>query len=479
MAAFLNAVISDIANRFVAFLMDKCLKVTNLTTEGIELHDLQRLLLRVRVIVDEADGRHIINPAMSYQLNILRKEMYRGYFTLDSFRNQGTQELEAKDHDVSTTFALSKFDSAKRLFLSIGNAHMEKDLQQVLDNLSNILADVGEFVTLLNNYPPMYRQPYCMHLYIGNCMFGRQMEMDTVIDFLMRREYPIMENVGVLPIVGPVYVGKSTLVAHVYNDERVRNHFSQIVVITGDEINYENAPTLKDRVPITHRDNVLDRNDRLLVIIEFSRDADEVAWNSFYSSASSYLGMGSKMIITSRSDSIIKFGTTQALVLNFLPREAYWYFFKTLTFGSVDSNDHPKLEAIAMEIARCMNGAFISANINSGLLRKKLNSKYWHMFLQSCKAHIRKNISLFGEDPYTLTRKNKPSSLQLPNIEKFAVYSPYCERLPKDNVPTITLHDLLSKSVKCEGEIEVLVWKSHILPFKSYFVTCTLEQLHT
>jgi hypothetical protein len=127
------------------------------------LHDLQRLLLRVGVIVEEAEGRYITNPLLAYQLNMLRKEMYRGYLTLDNLRIHGNEELKAKDHDVSNSFALSKVNAAKRLFFSAGNKHMEKDIHQVLDNLNNIMVDMSEFVTTLSNYPPLYRQPYSMH----------------------------------------------------------------------------------------------------------------------------------------------------------------------------------------------------------------------------------------------------------------------------------------------------------------------------
>ncbi|CAL5091791.1 unnamed protein product [Urochloa decumbens] len=480
MAAFLNAIKGDIANRVVGFVIDKCSELTTLltlpTTEGTRLHDLQRLLLQVRVIIEEAEGRYIINPVMAYQLNILRKEMYRGYFILDSLRSLGPEELTAKDHDVSTSFTLSKFNPAKRLSFSAGNTSMEKDLQQVLDNLNSIMDNMGEFITILNNYPPIYRQPYSMHLYIGKCMFGRHMEMDRVIDFLMQIDNPSVKAIDVLPIVGPKYVGKSTLVAHVYNDERVRNHFSRIVVISGDEIDNESLTTLKDRGVIAHQDNALGKNDRLLAIIEFSRDVDEVIWNSFYSSACAFLGSNSKMVITSKSNKIMKFGSTQALVLNFLPQEAYWYFFKILTFGSVDSNDYPKLEKFAMEIARGMKGSFIGANIHSLVLKKNFVAKHWCKVLEGLKNNIQKNISLFGENPYILSRKDKPAAWII-DKDKFVVYSQHRECIAEDNVPAIiTRDDFVSRSVKCEGEIEVLLWRSHILPFKSYVVTCTMSQ---
>ncbi|CAL5077966.1 unnamed protein product [Urochloa decumbens] len=471
----------DITNRVVAFLMAKCSKVfTAPTTEGKGQSDLQQLLLRVRVIIEEAEGRHITNRMIAYQLNMLRKEMYRGYFTLDTLRIHGQEELKAKGRDdVSNSFILSKFNPAKRLFFSTGNTHMEKDLQQVLDNVNNIMGTMSDFVGIFNNYPPLYRQPYSMHLYIGKCMFGRQMEMDRVIEFLMQIEKPSMKNVGVLPIVGPTNVGKSTLVAHVYNDQRVRNHFSKIVVITGDEINNESPTSMfNNRGVIVYQDNTLRKNDRLLTIIEFSRDVvDQETWNSLYSSACAVLGSGSKIIMTSTSDEIINFGTTQALVLNFLSQEAYWYFFKTITFGSTDSDDHPELETIGMEMARWMNGSFIGANINSDYLSKNLIAKYWQMHLAFFKENIQRNVSLFGKNQCVLMQESNPMSFLIKDKYEFTIYSHYSASLAEDDVPVITMYDVLTGIVKCEGELKVLLWKSHILPFKYYVANCIIEKL--
>ena len=107
--------------------------------------------------------------------------MYRGYFTMDNLRCQG---IEDKDHDVSHSFALSKFNPSKRLFFSkLDKSNMDKDLQQVIGNLKNLMEDVNELIIFLKNYPPLYRQPYSMHLFVGMCMFGRQMEMDRTMDF--------------------------------------------------------------------------------------------------------------------------------------------------------------------------------------------------------------------------------------------------------------------------------------------------------
>jgi hypothetical protein len=179
------------------------------------IHDFQRLLRWVNVIIEEAEAGKITNQAMVHQLDMLRKEMYKGYFTMDNLRRKADEEYKTTDHDVSHPFALSKFNPAKRLFFSTGVTHGEKELQQVLYNLNEIISDMSEFTIFLKNYPPLYRQPYRMHLILNKCMFGRQMEMDRIINFLMLVEPTSTKHVGVLPVVGPAEVGKSTLVAHV------------------------------------------------------------------------------------------------------------------------------------------------------------------------------------------------------------------------------------------------------------------------
>ncbi|OEL13074.1 hypothetical protein BAE44_0025906, partial [Dichanthelium oligosanthes] len=125
-------------------------------------------LLRTHIIIKEAEGRLITNRAMVHQLNIMRKEMYRGYVTMDSFRSHAN---EAKDHDVSHSFDLFKFNHANmRCRFSTNGAHRNNELQQVIQNLNNLIDDASEFNIFLKNYPPLYRQPYNMHLFIDKCV---------------------------------------------------------------------------------------------------------------------------------------------------------------------------------------------------------------------------------------------------------------------------------------------------------------------
>lgn len=208
-------------------------------TEEERLDSLRRLLLRVRAVVEEAEGRHITNLAMLQQLHSLRMEMHRGYYALDTFSCGGAPEQgdNVDDaHQVSHSIPLhSNFNPAKRLRLRGGGGGGAKELQRVLASLEAAVQDAGpEFPNLSGRYPRLFRQPYSVYLLLDRCMFGRQMEMEHVVNFLLQAADD-QAPLGVLPIVGPGKVGKSTLVHHACADERVRGHFSRIVFVRADD----------------------------------------------------------------------------------------------------------------------------------------------------------------------------------------------------------------------------------------------------
>ncbi|PNT71448.1 hypothetical protein BRADI_2g27750v3 [Brachypodium distachyon] len=475
MELVIAAIIGEVANRSISFLFDKYSSPMAPAKEEEKLQILQRLLLRVRVIVEEAERRHIGNRAMVHQLGILRKEMYRGYYILDTFRSQGNGE----DGGVSHSFALSKFNPAKRLFLCIGDTSCEKELQQVLNNLNDIIVDVSDFVVFLKNYPPLYRQPYSMHLLLDRCMFGRQMELEMIMDFLRQTKSPGTEtSIDVLPIVGPVHVGKSTLVSHVCNDERVRDLFSQIVLVGEDDLRHRSLNFKDLGHTMNQRNGSLTEKEAMLIIIELPEDIDEATWRNLYSAYDGHTARGTrKIIITSRSSKIVDFGTVQPLVLSFLPREAYWYFFKVLAFGSADPDDQPKLSSIAMEFIMGMNQSFVAANMFASLLRSNLNPQFWRRTIKFGRQFVQGNISEFGEHPCALVRKNRPACLErMANRDSYVIRKHYQTSFKDQELPRITFMDLLFRNLECGGRIEVLAWRSRLPPYRNHLCSCEIQK---
>jgi hypothetical protein len=199
---------------------------------------------------------------------------------------------------------------------------------------------------------------------------------------------------------------------------------------------------------------------------------------SMYSASKRCLPRGSKIIVTSRSDQMKKLGTTGAVTLKYLSDDAYWYFFKTLTFGSTDPKMHPRLAYLAMEIARVMNRTFLSATIIACLLRNNFEIHFWRKILVFLRGLIQKHVIKFGKHPFDLVDQNKiivrHRRMAVPS-EYFAVYR-LRECSSEEEVPKIKDQDMLHRTVKCSGELELLLWKSRLLPYYSYVYTCEVQE---
>ncbi|XP_066395934.1 uncharacterized protein [Miscanthus floridulus] len=118
MAMFSSSILSELTSRSISFLIDKCLRQTSPPTVEETLSNLQRLLFRVQVIVEEADERHISNHAMLRQLSQIRKEMYRGYHSLDTFRCRGAHEEENRLAYTTRAYrCLDQFHSGQEMWM--------------------------------------------------------------------------------------------------------------------------------------------------------------------------------------------------------------------------------------------------------------------------------------------------------------------------------------------------------------------------
>ncbi|CAL5077211.1 unnamed protein product [Urochloa decumbens] len=467
--------LGDLASRSVNFIINKCSKPPAVAVED----NLQRALLRAQVIVVEAMGRNITNQAMLLQLNMLSNAMHQSQYVLDAFRYQQHNEEDTKDQAVSCSSSLSKVNNAKHICFSSKGAHVSKELREALDNLRSMILDANELVMFLTRCPRLYRQPYSTHLQLTNCMFGRQMEAQMLINFLLGPEPHGAEELEVLPIVGPKYIGKSTLVAHACKDERVCGHFSKILFFgihdfTDDATFREGCATnLENCMSNSNKDR------RLLVVVEIDADLSEEALNRLYCASKQYVPSGSKIILTSQFGNIIRFGTTLALTLKHLSHEAYWYFFKTLAFEGTDPEMHPRLMQLAMEIAMTQRRSLNGANIIGRLLRDNFDVQFWSKVLAFWRGSTRR-ICRFGEHPCDPLDQNKHAYLgRMAAQTEDVVVLHRQQRSSEEDVPKIRMEDVVYGSIKLHGKVDALLWKSRIPPYYSYIYTCEIRMVKT
>ncbi|XP_006658230.1 disease resistance protein RGA2-like [Oryza brachyantha] len=493
MEALFSAILGELATRSLSFLIDRCSSSPPPPPSMEEkIQRLERMLLRLAVAVEDAEGRCITSRAMLRQLNMLRRDMHRGYYLLDTFR---LQQADEDDDKVSCdTLALSKFNPAKRVRVPVGSSRRigcKGEIEQLLDEIEITIADMVEFVLLVSNYPCIHRQPYNTYIFMDKCMFGRQMEMEQVINFLL---HPEPSNLGVLPIIGAAKVGKSTLVEHVCYDERVRKHFSRIIFLTDSDFREETSLlNLSDSGVIRHKhssSSASNVEERLLVVIELIGDFANHEWGQMFSSSSQSCSSsaGSKIIITSRSEKIAKYGTTQPLHLKFLSREAFWYFFKVLAFGSSDPKEHPNAESLSMvlfngyfdsELCKSFVGPFIDLNNMAGLIQATICGGDWLLARERVRNHfmINKGLADTGLESRCVfyLKSDGAAHYYCEFIEQCRVGQRVHEQ--EDDASKLDMQDVLyERSPSSLGRFNLVLWTSRLPPYHSYVYSCQIHE---
>ncbi|CAN6222829.1 unnamed protein product [Urochloa humidicola] len=479
METFISAVLGDLVSRSVSFVVERYYRRQTGTAE-MNLQRLRWMLLRIQTIIEEAEGREITNQAMLRQLQMLREAMYEGSYLLDTVRYHMRQQESSINYKSGgqSSSALSKLGPAKHVRFCSRRVKMPfqgdgvKEVQEMLGSLRSAIDDMAEFILFLKSYPPVSHGPYSKYMFLERCMFGRQVEMEEAINFLLRPYPPGIDSLQVLPIVGPARVGKSTLVEHVCYDERVRNHFSSIILCDG-------YPTGSQASRVVKKQTTHGSNGRSLVILELAYDfvLDERQCKKLYSSAGSHMPPGSKVIITSRSENIVKLGTTRAIIrLDFLAQEAYWYFFKVLAFGSTNPEEHPELASIAMEIAEMLDRSFMGANIICGLLRANIDARFWRKILALQRNHVERNTLRFGEHPHSLLQKSRAVyTWSMSNRTMWFKVRYPDKHFHGNDVPKIKLLDVQIGSAQTCGTFEAVAWRSRIPPCHSYLISCEMD----
>ncbi|KAF6990939.1 hypothetical protein CFC21_008082 [Triticum aestivum] len=452
------AVAGDLSNRFISFLMNKyadhaCLE------EKVER--LQHLLLRVGMVVEEADSRYITNSCMLIQLKTLAAAMYQGHHALDTIKYGKHKDVaEELVCDASALPVSTPYKRSRTIGTRGTNKVLEPDLQSALQNLEASVANMAEFVVLLGGCERISRRPYDAYLYIDNFMFGRHVERQQIIRFLLDHNTP--GSPAVLPIIGDAGVGKKTLVVHVCNDERVRSHFSMILHLNGDEL-----------FRMTDHEKL---SGRILIVIEFVSYIDEDDWTMFHNFFMN-MDRGSKVMIVGRFVELEKFGTVKPISLKCLALEEFRYLFKTLAFGSANPTDYPRLVAMVEEFVMVLGGSLILANVLADALRKNLGARFWMYRLNAVRDMVKANISCFGAHPQVLLNRGHPVHLIGGNILTPAAPSHVLDcaigmaNAPEDGLPRIMFGDLISAAghlVLPKGDFRLISWESRLPPYTQF-----------
>ncbi|KAL6851972.1 hypothetical protein ACP4OV_020157 [Aristida adscensionis] len=480
--AVVSAVISDMVSRAISLVVGNSNGQESIQVKRAKIH---HMLIKIGSVVEEARGKQITNHGTLQWLSELIDGMYQGSYFLDISQTRPEDLVNAHENKkVQHSFLLSSLNHAKRLRVVSSNMKRKifhddslDEINNMVERLQRISSDLREFMVLLDNCLPICK-PLSTNLYVDCQMFGRHVEREQVINFLLHNGSPSERKLDVLPIVGHVGVGKTTLIQHACDDVRVRSHFSLIMFsdffyVTMIE-NSETRVVLHSKYSTGDLGNFNDslqtltaklNNKRFLLIFE-DVDSHKKKMLELLLTNLRCGKQGSKIIVTSNNADIASVGTVQPIKLRILPCAEFWFYFKALAFPGADFEDNcPKLAAVGMAIAKKLNGSFFGAKIVGTLLRTYPNSQFWCKALKSDVwdlpvlgsnlPYISDVASYFLSRHVTMCHINVHSSRKefsdrtLSRLQEVCLADPLTDKrlLVDDKGNSVNLHVLLCKSV--------------------------------
>ncbi|XP_028754366.1 putative disease resistance protein RGA3 [Neltuma alba] len=349
-----------------------------------EMKRLSSVLTTITAVLEDAEEKQLTNKSLNDWLRKLRDAAY----LLDDILDEcSTHTLSLQYQDKVQTSCLCSFNPTHVKF-RYKIAKKLKDISQRLDQIAEerLRFHLRETVHERRNEIMEWQQT--TSIITQPQFYGREADKAKIVDFLVR-DASNLEDLSVYPIIGIGGLGKTTIVQHVFHDERVVNHFEQrIWVCVSEEFSLKrrskaiieaatgHACADLDLEPLQRQlQEVLGRKRYLLVLDDVWNENRE-KWDKL----KSVLACGSKgasILTTTRLTTVARItGTVSPHQLSLLSENYCWKLFRQRAFGS-EEEEREELITIGRDIVRKCNGVPLAAKTLGSLLCFQSNEKEW------------------------------------------------------------------------------------------------------
>ncbi|RVW24189.1 putative disease resistance RPP13-like protein 1 [Vitis vinifera] len=341
------------------------------------LKKLERKLLVVHAVLNDAEVKQFTNPYVKKWLVLLKEAVYDAEDILDEIAT------EALRHKVEGC--------------GVPNQHKsESRVEEIIDRLEDMARDrdvlglkegVGE--KLAQRWPST-------SLVDESLVYGRDQIKEKMVQLLLSNNARSTDAMGVISIVGMGGTGKTTLAQLLYNDQRVKKHFDlkawvcvseefDPIRVTKTILEAINSSTSNTtdlnllQVQLKERINM----KKSLLVLDDVWNEDSCDWDALRTPL--IVGAkGSKIIVTTRSTKVASaMRAVHTHCLGGLSFEDGWSLFKKLAFENGDSSGHPQLEAIGEKIVHKCQGLPLAIKAMGSLLHSKVEAREWDDVLNS------------------------------------------------------------------------------------------------
>nr|XP_028960984.1 putative disease resistance RPP13-like protein 1 [Malus domestica] len=355
------------------------------------MEKLKLTLLTLHAVVNDAEEKQIVNPAVGSWLDELKHAVFDAEDLLDEIDAEALRSKVESEYQTKKTQVWNFLSTSLNPFYQGMNGRIQ-ELFQRLEHLAKKIKLLGLIGGVKGKYPQ--RTPTTFFVEHEFCPYGRDGDKDKLKTMLLS-DYASSSHVSVIPIVGMGGVGKTTLAQVLYNDEIIKEHFDVTAwaCVSEDFDAMRVTKTLIESIsskPCSLQDSLLQvelseqvRGKKFLFVL------DDL-WNDNYSdwdlvrAPFTYGARGSKVIVTTRNESVAsQVHTVPIHFLKHLSNEDCWLLLAKHAFRNENPSVHPDLEEIGKQIARKCNGLPLAAKALGGLLGCNVDYEEWSHILNS------------------------------------------------------------------------------------------------
>ncbi|KAM3693511.1 hypothetical protein ACJW31_08G173000 [Castanea mollissima] len=354
------------------------------------LTKLKTWCLTLSKVLNDAEEKEITDTNVKVWLDELKDAVYHAEDLLDEIAAEALRCQVEADFVTSTSkvrnFISTSFDQFGR--------KLESKIQEVVDKLENLASQI-DAIGLREGVEgrSSHRVPTTSLVDPGTIIYGRDADEKAIVNLLLSNDVARNNHPCVIPIVGMGGVGKTTLARDIYNNQRVKDHFSHkawvcvskefdVPKITKNILEAVSSETCNttdfDRIQTKLKDNLMGK--KCLLILDDVWDEKGDDWERL-SIPFKYGTSGSRIIVTTRNESVASImRPIQIFHLNKLSDEDCWRLFANHAFENGNSDAYPELKEII--IKKC-DGLPLAAKTLGCLLhsaddwKKILESEIW------------------------------------------------------------------------------------------------------
>ncbi|KAM3399169.1 putative disease resistance protein [Capsicum galapagoense] len=329
------------------------------------LKKLKMTLVGLQAVLSDAENKQASNQHVSQWLNELRDAVDGAENLMEQVNYEALRlKVEGQLRNVAETSNQQVSDLNLSLiddyFLNV-----KEKLEDTIETLEDLQKQIG-FLGLKEHFALTKHETrrHSTSLVDESDIFGRQNEIEELIDRLLSKDAS-EKSPAVVPIVGIGGVGKTTLAKAAYNDDKVQSHFNltawfcvsepydafRITKGLLQEIGSLQVDDNLNQLQVKLKESL--KGKRFLIVLDDMWNENYNEWNDFWN-VFVQGGIGSKIIVTTRKESVALMMRTEQISMDTLSIDDSWSLFKRHAFENMDPMEHPEHEEVGKQIvAKC------------------------------------------------------------------------------------------------------------------------------